>query len=137
VRDLLNDSFHLALHHYYFLIISAWWLGLALVDYRLCLFLGMVGMFLTLLSSATSVYLEHIVGDRPHPTRDDSRNHWFNAAYAWGEGWHNNHHYRPYRWYFGENWKQIDISGLIIWLLRDPKLTKIPMFPREGNAKPI
>jgi stearoyl-CoA desaturase (delta-9 desaturase) len=37
----------------------------------------------------------HRWGARPNATRDQSRNNWLVALFAFGEGWHNNHHALP------------------------------------------
>lgn len=41
---------------------------------------------------ATVNSLTHTVGTQPFITNDDSRNNWFVAIVAFGEGWHNLHH---------------------------------------------
>jgi stearoyl-CoA desaturase (delta-9 desaturase) len=35
-----------------------------------------------------------------------------------GEGWHNNHHARPYRWKQGEKWWEIDLPAQFIKLVK-------------------
>ncbi len=76
-----------------------------------------------LVNSAT-----HIWGKRRFDTPDDSRNLWWVGLLAWGEGWHNNHHYDPVRarhgivWYeFDVNWyfiKTLQFFGLV-WKVKD------------------
>ena len=38
----------------------------------------------------------HLWGYRNYETRDESRNLWWVALLAFGEGWHNNHHAHPH-----------------------------------------
>ena len=39
--------------------------------------------------------INHLFGSRKFDTKDESRNNWFIALIAFGEGWHNNHHFYP------------------------------------------
>lgn len=59
----------------------------------------------------------HRWGQRPHPTKDASRNVWWIGLLTLGEGWHNNHHARPSAALHGWHWYEIDISGYVIRLL--------------------
>lgn len=59
----------------------------------------------------------HLLGSRPYPCRDNSRNNFLVALAALGEGWHNNHHAFPTSAYHGFKWWQIDVTGLVISLL--------------------
>jgi stearoyl-CoA desaturase (delta-9 desaturase) len=59
----------------------------------------------------------HLVGSRPHATREGSRN---NAVMAWltlGAGWHNTHHAFPASARLDEHWWQVDMSGWVLLLL--------------------
>jgi stearoyl-CoA desaturase (delta-9 desaturase) len=58
--------------------------------------------------------LAHVVGRRRFPTKDDSRNNFLIALIAFGEGWHNNHHYAPSSERQGFYWWEIDISHYIL-----------------------
>ena len=57
----------------------------------------------------------HLVGARPHPTPDSSRNVAWLALLSWGESWHNNHHAAPTSARFGGGWGQPDIGW---WTVR-------------------
>ncbi len=59
----------------------------------------------------------HSFGTRPFNTRDESRNNWWVALLAFGEGWHNNHHAFPAMAFHGMTSGQIDTSALLIRLL--------------------
>ena len=39
--------------------------------------------------------ITHMFGKRRFNTKDQSRNNWIVAIFAFGEGWHNNHHFFP------------------------------------------
>jgi len=62
----------------------------------------------------------HIWGYRNYKTRDESRNLWWVAVVAYGEGWHNNHHAHPavaragHKWWeFDATWRAIQFLELI------------------------
>jgi stearoyl-CoA desaturase (delta-9 desaturase) len=38
-------------------------------------------------------------------------------GYLHFDGWHNNHHYNGGKYYYGEKWWEIDITGIYIWIL--------------------
>lgn len=59
----------------------------------------------------------HVIGSRPYETADNSRNNLFVALLTNGEGWHNNHHYKPGRAVHGVGKYQLDISYLVICFL--------------------
>lgn len=61
--------------------------------------------------------LAHLMGRRPYPTKDGSRNSMFLALITMGEGWHNNHHHYQYSARQGFLWWQIDMSYYILKLL--------------------
>lgn len=72
------------------LILGGVQLGLSLLIWGVLLRIVLVMHSTFLINSAT-----HRYGQRPYKTRDDSRNLWWVAVLALGEGWHNNHHHRP------------------------------------------
>jgi stearoyl-CoA desaturase (delta-9 desaturase) len=59
----------------------------------------------------------HLFGTRPFDTRDSSRNSLPLALLTFGEGWHNNHHARPYSARHGVHWWQIDVVYYIVCML--------------------
>lgn len=65
-----------------------------------------------LVNSAT-----HRFGYRSYETRDQSTNCWWVAILTFGEGWHNNHHAKPYSARHGLKWYEIDATWITIWLL--------------------
>jgi stearoyl-CoA desaturase (delta-9 desaturase) len=60
----------------------------------------------------------HIWGYRNYETRDLSRNLWWVAIIAWGEGWHNNHHAHPHTARAGHKWWEFDSTWWVISALR-------------------
>lgn len=59
----------------------------------------------------------HMWGYRTYQTTDDSRNNWWVAALAFGEGWHNNHHAYQRSARHGFHWWEIDVTyGMIRFL---------------------
>jgi stearoyl-CoA desaturase (delta-9 desaturase) len=57
----------------------------------------------------------HLWGYRNYETRDASRNLWWVAILAYGEGWHNNHHAHPAIAPAGHKWWEIDMT---MWSIR-------------------
>ena len=60
----------------------------------------------------------HRWGFRSFETNDDSRNNPLLALLTLGEGWHNNHHKYPGRYYQGEQWWEWDLNAWIIRLIK-------------------
>ncbi len=60
----------------------------------------------------------HMWGYRSYQTTDDSRNNWWVAALAFGEGWHNNHHAYQRSARHGFRWWEFDLTYLQIRLLK-------------------
>jgi stearoyl-CoA desaturase (delta-9 desaturase) len=49
---------------------------------------------------------------------DESRNSWIANLITLGEGWHNNHHAKPYAWSNWERWWEFDIPSLVIRVIK-------------------
>jgi len=78
----------------------------------------------------------HTMGSRrfqEHPT-DESRNSWLLALFAWGEGWHNNHHSFPASASFGLDWYRADLS---YWFIRSLALVGLASDVRVPSRKKI
>jgi fatty-acid desaturase len=60
----------------------------------------------------------HLWGYRNYDTRDESRNLWWVALLAFGEGWHNNHHAHPSTARAGHKWWEIDMTWWVIRALK-------------------
>lgn len=62
----------------------------------------------------------HLWGYRNYQTKDLSRNLWWVAILAYGEGWHNNHHAHPSTARAGHRWWELDPT---FWSIRFLQLT--------------
>jgi stearoyl-CoA desaturase (delta-9 desaturase) len=60
----------------------------------------------------------HLWGYRNYETTDASRNLWWVALFAYGEGWHNNHHAHPHLARAGHRWWEVDMTWWTISALR-------------------
>jgi len=60
----------------------------------------------------------HIWGYRNYETTDRSRNLWWVAIWAYGEGWHNNHHAHPRLARAGHKWWEFDMTFYAIRVLQ-------------------
>jgi stearoyl-CoA desaturase (delta-9 desaturase) len=82
----------------------------------------------------------HVIGSRPHPTKDRSTNFWPLAILSMGESWHNFHHAMPACARHGILKGQIDISARVIYifeLLGWATCVKWPgEFRERGQATP-
>lgn len=58
----------------------------------------------------------HIWGYKNYKTTDESRNNPVVAVLAYGEGWHNNHHYTQSAVNHGHRWWEFDVSFVVIML---------------------
>lgn len=123
MRDLVTDKFHQFLHRYYFLILLSWSLILYVVGgIYLVIFFHLVPAAITAIMSNIVNYVGHkpnwIGGFRTYNLNDQSTNNWLWAIPSWGESWHNNHHRHPKNFSLGEKWWQLDISSMIIRLIK-------------------
>lgn len=78
---------------------------------------GLVRVFLTHHITWSVNSICHTFGQRPFNTSDASRNNWIVGLFAFGEGWHNNHHAFPRSAFHGLRWWQVDLSAYIIRLM--------------------
>lgn len=79
----------------------------------------------------------HVWGTRRFETRDDSRNNWWVALMAHGEGWHNNHHAHPSAARHGLTWYEIDVNWYGIWVLDKLGLAKnirLASLPKKASG---
>jgi fatty-acid desaturase len=123
MRDLIVDPFQQFLHRYYFLIIAAWSVILYLIGgLYLAIFLHWAPAAVTAIMSNVVNYIGHkpnwIGSYRTYNLNDHSANNWLFAIPSWGETWHNNHHRHPKNYSCGQRWWELDISALIIKLIK-------------------
>lgn len=123
MRNLVTDKFHQFLHRYYFGIILAWSLLLYVIGgFYLMVFLHLAPAFLTAFMSNVVNYVGHkptwLGAFRTYNLNDQSTNNWLWAIPSWGESWHNNHHRFPRSFSTGQGLWQVDISALVIRLIK-------------------
>jgi fatty-acid desaturase len=138
-RDLLEDPFYMyleknyvapliyaahALAYYVVGFIAGFWHSggswLAALQFGLSLLLwGAIVRTVAVWHITWSVNsLTHLFGYQSYETNDNSRNNWFVAIVATGEGWHNNHHHDQAAATVQHRWWEIDICYWHILILK-------------------
>jgi stearoyl-CoA desaturase (Delta-9 desaturase) len=74
----------------------------------------------------------HLVGDRAHATRDESRNIAWAGLVTWGESHHNNHHSAPASASFGEGPGELDPGYWFIRALQALSLVSNVRLPKRS-----
>ncbi|MEO1999681.1 MAG: fatty acid desaturase [Planctomycetaceae bacterium] len=87
--------------------------GLPMLIWGLCVRMTLSYHGTWFVNSAT-----HLWGYQTYETGDQSRNLWWVAILAYGEGWHNNHHAYPRMAPAGHLWWEFDATWWIIRVLR-------------------
>lgn len=123
MRKIVTDRYQQFLHRFYFLLILSYDLILFLLGgIYFVIFFHLVPALITALMSNVVNYVGHkpnwIGGFRTYNLGDKSSNNWLWAIPSWGESWHNNHHRHPRNFSLGEKWWQIDISAIVIRLIK-------------------
>ncbi|KAG5000860.1 hypothetical protein AAZX31_08G210100 [Glycine max] len=77
----------------------------------------------------------HVWGNQAWNTRDLSRNNWWVALLAFGEGWHNNHHAFEYSARHGLEWWQIDMTWYVVRFLQAIGLATDVKLPTESQKQ--
>jgi len=138
--DLAKDPFYVWLTHYHF--VPQVIVGLTLFALGGWQFVFW-GIFLRIVVSWHFTWLvnsaAHIWGSRRFETRDDSRNNWWVAIIAFGEGWHNNHHAHPASARHGLAWYEFDLNwyGIrVLQLLGLAKAIRIAELPNKRATAP-
>lgn len=78
----------------------------------------------------------HLWGYRNYKTRDNSRNNWFVAVLAYGEGNHNNHHATPRAANHGQLWFEPDLTWRLLQLLMICKLAWNALYAQPSEDGP-
>jgi len=122
IKDLRKSNLHKFLHKHYLKIILVYVALLALVDPLLVIFVYAIPACLCLHSTSAIIVIAHRHGYKTHELKyDESRNSWIANLITLGEGWHNNHHARPYKWSNWEKWWEWDIPSLVIRVIKTDK----------------
>jgi stearoyl-CoA desaturase (delta-9 desaturase) len=118
-KHLIKDPFHWFLHKNGAWIIGAYLLALYVFGGLEALaFLGLIPQVITGGVSSVCNWFTHFHGYRTYDTDDNSRNVWWLAIPTWGESWHNNHHANIGDYSFRNKWWEIDISAMVIYLVK-------------------
>ena len=118
VRDMRKDTYQKFLHNHYLKIILFYCLILALINPWLVIFVYALPACLCLHSTSAIIVIAHYHGYKTYTIKDESRNSWIAHLMSLGEGWHNNHHAKPYAWKQGEKWWEVDPPSWIIRLIK-------------------
>jgi stearoyl-CoA desaturase (delta-9 desaturase) len=118
IRDVVSDPVILLTHRHYFKIIFTFVALLAVIDPLLVIFAYAIPATGCLNGVSAVTVISHIHGYRSYDVNDTSRNSWIASVLSLGEGWHNNHHAKPYQWCQGEQWWEIDPPSWIIRLIQ-------------------
>ncbi|KAH7547407.1 hypothetical protein FEM48_Zijuj01G0306400 [Ziziphus jujuba var. spinosa] len=73
----------------------------------------------------------HVWGNQEWNTGDLSRNNWWVALLAFGEGWHNNHHAFEFSARHGLKWWQLDMTWYVVRFLQAVGLATDVKVPTE------
>ena len=122
---ILRKSNHLWFHQHQMKILWLTPLIIALVDWRLSLCLICLPTGLALLQDNLVNVFGHtrgLIGYRNFDTNDNSQNNLILGYLGWGQGWHNNHHYDPKSFDFGNGisrkWWELDPCKLFLFVLK-------------------
>jgi len=118
VRDLRKDNFQRFLHRNYLMINLIYCVILALIDPIYIIFVYAIPACLCLHSTSAIIVIAHKHGYRSHDIKDQSRNSWIANLITLGEGWHNNHHAKPWNWNNQEKWWEFDIPAVVIRVIK-------------------
>ncbi|KAF5183061.1 Palmitoyl-monogalactosyldiacylglycerol delta-7 desaturase protein [Thalictrum thalictroides] len=77
----------------------------------------------------------HVWGSQSWNTGDLSRNNWWVALLAFGEGWHNNHHAFEFSARHGLEWWQLDVTWYTIKFLQAVGLATDVKVPSESQKQ--
>lgn len=117
-KDLRQNKFHRFIHKNYILIQGVYVLLLSLIDPLLVIYVYAIPAVLIFHSAGAFDVIAHMQGYRTYDTPDKSKNSWIANIVTMGEGWHNNHHAKPWNWNNKERWWEIDIPALIIRVIK-------------------
>ena len=133
VPDLAEKRYYRFLHHYHLPIALATLPVLYLLGgWSWLLWGGFMRVVLMLHITWCVNSVTHNFGYRNFDTPDQSRNNWWVAILAAGEGWHNNHHAEPACAAHGRKWWEFDLTYLLIRGLQFLRLATHVKTPRKA-----
>jgi stearoyl-CoA desaturase (delta-9 desaturase) len=116
-RSFNRDKNVAFLHRHFFTIAFSYAAILALIDWRLAVFVFAIPAVGCYHGAAAIAVIPHMTGwggYKNHETEDNSHNNFIAWVFSLGEGWHNNHHAKPNNYRHGEKWWELDPSAFII-----------------------
>jgi stearoyl-CoA desaturase (delta-9 desaturase) len=126
--SLLRKPNHIWFHRHSLTILWSIPIGVSLIDWKLSLMMFCLPTALSLLQDNSVNILGHLkagIGYRNFNTNDNSQNNMILGYLGWGQGWHNNHHYRPDSFDFGRSisghWWEWDPCTIFLPFLGSPK----------------
>ena len=152
-RDLLREPFYMRLERNYFWLFAYLLHVLFFIVAGLALGWAWSGTFMDGVRLAASwlvwgVYVRtvfvwhgtwavnsitHVWGYKNYKLDDNSRNNWFVALLAHGEGWHNNHHAEQRAAAHGHRWWEFDLTWRTIRVLEAIGLIKDVVRPKAWS----
>lgn len=118
LKTLMANKTVMFFHTHYFKVIFAYCLILFSINpWFVILFWSMPSLLAMYLILVTNI-LCHVTGYRNYETDDKSTNNVLVSVLTLGEGWHNNHHKFPQEYYNRKKYWEIDITGMIIKLIK-------------------
>ena len=114
VVDLVRDSTIKFVHKYYLTILFTTYILLALIDWRIAVFLISIPAVITFHSAGLVNVFCHKWGYRIYDTNDASTNNTWVNLLTLGSGLHNTHHAKPTDWNNKRKWCEIDFMAILI-----------------------
>lgn len=114
LKPFLKTREQVFIHDNYFLLNFSLLFFLCCIDIKLAAFLYAIPAIGCFHGASAIGVIPHYWGYRTYETKDKSHNNWLASILSLGEGWHNNHHANPSRWYQGEKWWEIDPPSFMI-----------------------
>ena len=119
--DLLRKKNHMWFHKNYLKVLWGVPLLIAIVNWQFALTaFCLVTMIGSMQDNLVNVFghKKLLIGYRNFETRDNSQNNLILGYLAWGQGWHNNHHYDPKSYDFGSSiskkWWEWDATRIFL-----------------------
>ena len=116
VTDLMKEKFYRFQHKNYLSICAIYAMCVGLIDPFAIIYAFLAPACLLWNAGSSIVTMAHMFGKNDHNIKSKAGNNWLLGLLVWGEGWHNNHHYRANSPYFFNKAWQVDIGGYLIWL---------------------
>lgn len=119
MRQLTQNKTCMFYHNHYLNIILVYLIVLLLINPLLVLFMFSVPCTLALYLILVTNILCHTKGYRNYNTKDKSTNNLLISILTLGEGYHNNHHKDPSNYSNRVRWFELDITGMIIRMIKN------------------